>query len=168
MRTLMEALFRNDKHVWISEGKIDGLLNEGYMIVSAKGTQNGRSLGELYDKEGKRIFTNEVSLMDGDIEITVKTEPISYNVELVLNKPGSGVIHTETLNVRYPNLGFTIDLDTLGLNITDILARGYERGDVNLLESLRPTVEYDKETNTLTVSDVKCDFKLICIVQTGQ
>lgn len=168
MGTLMVSLFRNDKHVWISEGMIDGLLDEGYMIVSAKGTQNGRSLGELYDKEGKRIFTDEVSLMDGDIEITVKTEPISYNVELVLNKPGSGVIHTEMLNVTYPNLGFTIDLDTLGLNITDILARGYTRGDVDLLESLRPTVEYDKETNTLMVSDVKCDLILTCLVQTGE
>jgi hypothetical protein len=70
------------------------------------------------------------------------------------------------LNVTYPNLGFTIDLDTLGLNITDILARGYTRGDVDLLESLRPTVEYDKETNTLMVSDVKCDLILTCLVQT--
>lgn len=145
-------------------------IKEGYMVTSATGTQNGKDLGELYVKENQQIRLDDVSFTDGDLDIKVETKPKSYNVDLILNKPGEGTIHTQTINVTYsaenPDLSFTVDLNELGLNITEVLGYGYDPEKVNLLDRLRPNVEYNKDNNTLTVSDVKCDFKLICTVKT--
>ena len=51
-------------------------MKEGYTVTSARGTQNGKSLGELYDKENNQIRSDTVSFMDGDVEIQVITEPM--------------------------------------------------------------------------------------------
>ena len=168
MSGFMLLVYRNDEGFTINCDKIN--MKEGYMVTSAIGTQNGNDLGELYVKEDQCIRSDTVSFMNGDVYIKVKTQPKSYNVDLVLNKPGAGTIHTKTINVTYsaenPDLSFTVDLNELGLNITEVLGYGYDPEKVNLIDRLRPKVEYNKDNNTLTVSDVKCDFKLICTVKT--
>lgn len=168
MSGFMLLVYRNDEGFTINCDKIN--MKEGYMVTSAIGTQNGNDLGELYVKENQCIRSDTVSFMNGDLDIKVETKPKNYNVDLVLNKPGEGTIHTQTINVKYsimnPDLSFTVDLNELGLNITEVLGYGYDPEKVNLLDRLRPNVDYNKDNNTLTVSDVKCDFKLICTVKT--
>lgn len=74
MSGFMLLVYRNDEGFTINCDKIN--MKEGYTVTSARGTQNGKSLGELYDKENNQIRSDTVSFMDGDVEIQVITEPM--------------------------------------------------------------------------------------------
>lgn len=71
----MIVVYRDHEGFIINCDKIN--LEEGYIVTSAIGTQNGKSLGELYVKEQNRIRSDTVSFTDGDIDIEVKTLPKS-------------------------------------------------------------------------------------------
>ncbi len=77
MATQLYIISRDDLYFMISADWLESTLHEGYMVTSATGTQNGKPLGELYVREKNQIRFDNVSLMDGDIDIEVKTEPIS-------------------------------------------------------------------------------------------
>lgn len=72
----IHTVLRNDEGFTFGSHWIERILHEGYTVTSAIGTQNGKSLGELYDKEKNQIRSDTVSFMDGDVEIRVITEPM--------------------------------------------------------------------------------------------
>jgi RsiW-degrading membrane proteinase PrsW (M82 family) len=59
----------------IGKSSIELILHDGYTVTSAIGTQNGKTLGELFVKEKNQIRSDTVSFMDGDVDIRVITEP---------------------------------------------------------------------------------------------
>lgn len=75
INTNIISVLRNDEGFIIGKSSIELILHEGYTVTSALGTQNGKSLGELYDKEKNQIRSDTVSFMDGDVDIRVITEP---------------------------------------------------------------------------------------------
>ncbi len=75
INTYINCVLRNDEGFIIGKSSIELILHEGYTVTSAIGTQNGKTLGELFVKEKNQIRSDTVSFMDGDVDIRVITEP---------------------------------------------------------------------------------------------
>ena len=70
---LVVPMSRRSTHSIVCESLNESFFPIGYKIVSAVGTQNGISLGELYDKRSNYIVLNKEILTD-DIYIWIETE----------------------------------------------------------------------------------------------
>ncbi len=146
----------------------DFILKPGYKVKSAKAYRNGEYLGDYYNAAKdyiRRDFTSISEMIEFDLYI--ETEERFYTVDMTIRE-SAGVLHQETVVVKYnaekDQYTFTVDFNTFaewGMTVRDILNNSYELEDVRY----KPKFEYDPTTNTITVSNIKCDFKWICHVK---
>jgi len=151
------------KKLYIDDSIIqDMILEEGYRIKSAKGTQNGRDLGELYDPQ-KNCIKSSAVLLNSDIEIELEVEELAYTVEIIIQNDGNE--RGRSLQTVYYPYRCSLDLNSILNNRkVEILHTGYDPESVYTDEESRPIFDYNKETNIITLSSIKRSFKLICTV----
>ena len=154
------------KKLHISDFVIEELmLEEGYRITSAIGTQNGKNLGELYDERKNRIYSNKVTY-HSDIAIELVVEKIVNNVELIIkNSKNNTEIARASQRLEYPTDSCSFDLNTLlGNKKVQSIRKSFDPAYIYSDEDLRPEVDHNEDTNLLTVSGIKRSFTLTCYV----
>ncbi len=140
------------------------ILEEGYKITSAKGTQNGRDLGKLYDPK-KNCIRSKTVFLNSDIEIELQVEKIVYTVELVIMESGAEKGRVSQ-KVGFGQGSCSFDLKNILENRKiEVYQKAYTSESESIDEELRPGFDFNAETNTITLSDIKCDFKLTCFVK---
>ena len=151
----------------------DSLINQfiiadGYRIVSAIGTQNGRDLGELYDATKNRIYSSSV-ILNQDIDINVKTEILHHNISLIVKDQSSNeLMKTEKIKAYYDfesgEITYTFDMPAELIDKTVEINTIYPNPSVSD-EEKKPIFNYDSTTNTLKVSNITYDFTIQCFLK---
>lgn len=145
----------------------DHMLKPGYKVKSAKAYRNGEYLGDYYREKYDDImheFSSSAEMTDFDLYI--ETEERFYTVDMTVRE-STEILHQETIVLSYneekEQYTFTVDLNTIpgGQYVKGILNNAYELED----KRYKPKFEYDPVTNTITVTDIKCDFEWICYVK---
>ena len=157
------------KNLFIDDSFIEGfLMKEGYRIVSAKGTQNGRDLGELYDAKKNRIYSSSV-LLNQDIDIYVKTEILHHNISLIVKDQSSNeLMKTEEIKAYYDfesgEISYTFDMPAELIGKVVEINTIYPNPSASD-EEKKPIFNYDSTTNTLKVSNITYDFTIQCFLK---
>ena len=161
---------RNNGRIMLNDQIFKYWISPGDMVVSAIATTaSGVELGDLYNAKYDRIEYTTSRLME-DMTVKLTLAPRTYNVNFTL-KNSAGTIYQleEPLKATYSEVhgdfALVIDLDSIpgAENVTGILNNIYELE--KKLSANTPVFTYDPMENTITVTNIKCNFKWICQVQ---
>ena len=161
---------RNSGRIMLDDQILWYWLKPGEMVTSAKATTaSGVELGDLYNAQYDRIEYRTSGLME-DMTVQLTLEPRTYDVNFTL-KNSAGIIYQpqEPLKATYSEehecFALVIDLKTIAgaENVTEILNNLYELE--KKLSANTPVFTYDAAENTITVTNIKCNFKWICNVK---
>ena len=138
------------------------LLKEGYWLASATGTMNGRDLGDIFDENNHTLIRDNI-VVTNDIHIKVTTELKHWNVKLVIKNNG-GEVAADERTVYYPDNTCTFDLKAiLGTDKFEVFHQYIYPTDLPNYE--KPTIKYDPEGDTVTVTNPKCDITIYYFVE---